>query len=50
MMMGGRTKIGIGRTTLVKAVSIIAWGGRKKYSAHDSIYNFATCWIKFPLP
>lgn len=27
-MMGGRTKIGIGRTTRVKAVSMIAWGQR----------------------
>lgn len=35
-MMGGSTKIGIGRTTRVNAVSMIAWGRRWEHCAHAS--------------
>lgn len=57
MMMGGRTKIGIGRTTRVKAVSMIAWGKDenivhmlhfKHCSELDLIFPFMrsdVCWV-----
>lgn len=57
MMMGGRTKIGIGRTTRVKAVSMIAWGKDENivHTLHfkyrnelDLIFPFMrsdVCWV-----
>ena len=44
-MMGGRTKIGIGRTTRVKAVSVIAWGKRREHCAHASFQILQ--WVGF---
>lgn len=48
MMMGGRTKIGIGRTTRVKAVSMIAWGKRREHCAHASFQILQ--WVGFNFP
>lgn len=48
-MMGGRTKIGIGRTTRVKAVSVIAWGGKIRTLCTRFISNTAMSWIPFSL-
>lgn len=39
-MMGGSTKIGIGRTTRVKAVSMIAWGKIGEHCAHASFQTW----------
>lgn len=46
--MGGRTKIGIGRTTRVKAVSMIAWGKRWEHCAHASFQ--IPQWVGFNFP
>lgn len=43
--MGGSTKIGIGRTTRVKAVSMIAWGKRQEHCAHASFQG--QLWVSF---
>lgn len=47
-MMGGSTKIGIGRTTRVKAVSMIAWGKRWEHCAHASFQILL--WVRFNFP
>lgn len=46
--MGGRTKIGMGRTTRVKAVSVIAWGERWEHCAHASFQTLQ--WVGFNFP
>ena len=48
MMMGGRTKIGMGSTTRVKAVSMIAWGTRREHCAHASFQTLQ--WVGFNFP
>ena len=45
MMIGGRTKIGIGRTTRVKAVSVIAWRINMRTLCTSLISNTAIRWI-----
>lgn len=47
-MMGGSTKIGIGRTTRVNAVSMIAWGRRWEHCAHASFQILQRLGFNFP--
>lgn len=48
MMMGGSTNIGIGRTTRVKAVSMIAWGYEREHCAHASFQILHRLGFNFP--